>query len=142
MGSPGRVGARVLGWEPPFASSPLLTARSASPLSLLLLARPPEQPFPHIDPPAMPSPATFEATIAGFASQLSTSRTLEQGTPVWVQLSPDAAASAARLAVAAAARLRLPSLSLGCVLGVRVLGMMEKDEEDRGRGVSKGRGLG
>jgi len=53
-------------------------------------------------------------------------------------MSPDAAAAAARLAVAVAARRRLPSLSFGWVLGVRVLGMMEKDEEDRGRGVSRG----
>jgi len=45
----------------------------------------------------------------------------------------DVAATIAGLAVAVAAHRRLPSLSLGWVLEVRVLGMMEKDEEDKGR---------
>jgi len=48
-------------------------------------------------------------------------------------LPPDVAATAAGLAVALAAHCRLPSLSLDWALGVRVLGMMEKDEENRGR---------
>ena len=81
---------------------------------------------PIIDPPATPSPTTFDTTIVRSASELSASCAVEQGTPVWVRLSPDAAAMAVRFAVATvagAARRRLPSLShSGWVSRVRVWG--------------------